>query len=97
MAGLLIYFFSVLLNIFLNCVKNAIGVTVAAIISLTGSAWNTPNTFSAKKFGKMKINGINKIILCRHARKRQILACPNAMKLCWQLNWKPVENIPVFN
>lgn len=41
---------AVLRKIFLNCVKNAIVVTVAAIISLTGSA-----------------------------RKRLILACPNAM------------------
>lgn len=60
--------------IFLNCVKNTMVVTVAAIISLTGSAKNTANTLSSKKFGKMKINGISKIILRKNARNKLIFA-----------------------
>ena len=76
------YFFSIFFKIFLKVVKNAIVVTVAARISLTGSARNTAKTLSAKKFGKIKIKGINKIILRRQARKRLIFACPSAIKLC---------------
>ena len=68
--------------IFLNCVKNIIVVTAAAIMSLTGSATNTPNTLSVKKFGKMKISGISKISFLRNAIIKLIAACPRAMKLC---------------
>jgi len=44
----------------LNSVKKVIVVTVAAMISLTGSARNTAKTLLSKKFGSMKIRGISK-------------------------------------
>ena len=49
-------------------------VTVAAMMSLIGSATNTANTLFSKKFGKMKINGISKISLRRKAIIKLIFA-----------------------
>ena len=49
-------------------------VTVAARISLTGSARNTANTLFSKNIGKMKISGISKTILRKIARNKLILA-----------------------
>ena len=69
-------------NIFGNCIINAMVVTVAAMKSLTGSARNTAKILSSKKNGRIKMSGISKIILRKHASKRLILACPNAIKLC---------------
>ena len=65
--------------------KKVIVVTVAAMISLTGSARNTANTLLSKKFGRIKIRGISRSSFRRHARSRLIFACPSAIKLCWQL------------
>ena len=61
---------------------NKLAATATDIKSDTGSAKNTANTLSAKKFGKMNINGINKIIFLRHAINNDSFACPNETKVC---------------
>ena len=58
----------------LNSVKKVIVVTVAAMISLTGSARNTANTLLSKKFGRIKIRGISRTILRRQASSRLTFA-----------------------
>ena len=83
-------------RIFLNWVKNMTVVTVAATISLTGSARKTPKTLFWKNRGRMKIRGISRMILRRQAISRLIFACPRAMKLCWHASWKPMEKMPAI-
>ena len=95
-APWIFYYFFSFFNIELNNAKNVIVVTVAAMISLTGSARNTANTLSAKKCGRIKISGISRIILRRQASSRLTFAWPSAMKLCWQLIWKPIEKMPAI-
>ena len=45
-------------------------VMVAARMSLTGSARNTPNTGSDTTWGRMKMSGISRMILRRQASSR---------------------------
>ena len=44
----------------------------------------------------LNINGISNINFLKTARKRLILAWPNAIKLCWHTSWKPMEKIPAM-
>lgn len=76
-----------------NLVKKTVTVTTAAIISLTGSARNTANTLLSKNKGRMKISGIKRMSFLKQASSRLTFACPKAMKVCWQANWKPREKI----
>ena len=69
---------------------------VAARISLTGSARKTPNTGFGSRCGRMKMSGISRMILRRQASSRLTLACPSAIKLCWQAIWKPMAKIPAM-
>ena len=69
---------------------------VAARMSLTGSARNTPNTASGRRCGRMKMSGISRMILRRQASSRLTLACPSAIKLCWQAIWKPMAKMPAM-
>jgi len=64
-------------------VANVINVTDAAMKSDIGSAKNTANTLSAKKFGRIYINGINKMIFLNNAKNMDTLACPRATNVCW--------------
>ena len=54
--------------------KNKVVATATDKKSDTGSAKNTANTLSVKKFGKIKISGISKIIFLRQAIKRDSFA-----------------------
>ena len=54
-------FFWLVARILLKRIKNALQVTVAAMISLTGSAKKTAKTLSCKIRGRIKIRGISKI------------------------------------
>ena len=54
--------------------KKVVTVTAAARMSDTGSARNTANALFAKKFGKMKMRGISRMIFRRQAISRQIFA-----------------------
>ena len=58
----------------LNRVRKVIVVTKAAVMSLTGSARKTANTLFSKKRGKIKMIGISKMILRKHASKRLTFA-----------------------
>ena len=69
---------------------------VAARMSLTGSARNTPNTGFGSRCGRMKMSGISRMILRRQASSRLTLACPSAIKLCWQAIWKPMAKMPAM-
>ena len=69
---------------------------VAARMSLTGSARNTPNTGSATRCGRIKMSGISRMILRSQASSRLTLACPSAIKLCWQAIWKPMAKMPAM-
>lgn len=76
---------------FLKNMKKAVVVAAAAIKSLTGSARNTAKALFRMNSGKIKISGISRISLRRHAINKLIFACPNAIKACWQEIWKPTE------
>ena len=71
-------------------------VMVAARMSLTGSARKTAKTGSGRMCGRMKMSGMRRISFRRQASSRQTLACPSAMKLCWQAIWKPMAKKPAI-
>ena len=48
---------------------------VAARMSLTDSARNTPNTASGRRCGRMKMSGMSRMILRRQASSRLTFAC----------------------
>ena len=58
-----------------NRAKKVMVVMVAARMSLTGSARNTPNTGFGSRCGRMKMSGINRMILRRQAKVSLLLAC----------------------
>lgn len=68
----LLIFFSV--KIFSKFVKKIMTVTATEIKSAIGSATNTPNTLFVKKSGKIKINGINKMIFRNKAKNSDFRA-----------------------
>ena len=72
-------------SIFRKKRKNINVVTAAAMKSETGSARKTAKALSAKKLGRMKIKGINRMTFRSKAITRDIFACPSAIKACWQL------------
>ena len=80
----------------LICVKNMNVVTVAAKISLIGSAKNTANTLFSINIGKIKINGINNTNFRKQARSKLVFACPSATNVCWQQIWNPKAKIPAI-
>ena len=92
--GIFLYFFQS--RIRFRRVKSMVPVTVAAIMSLTGSATNTANTLLEKKSGRIKISGIRSTSLRSHAMSRLIFAWPSAIKVCWQAICTPVEKIPAI-
>ena len=67
-------FFGLTFKILLILVKKVIVVTVAARMSLTGSARNTANTLFSKNIGRIKMSGISRMIFLRHARSRLTFA-----------------------
>ena len=76
----------------LNRIKNSVVVVAAANKSATGSARNTANSLSAKKCGRIKINGISRKTLRSSARKSEILASPSATNDCWNPVWNALVN-----
>ena len=76
-----------------NRKKNMVAVVHTASTSATGSARNTAKDLSAKKWGRIKIRGMSRMIFRRAARNSEVLALPKATKVCWQATCTP--KIPV--
>ena len=69
--------------------RNNVVATLTDIKSDTGSAKNTANTLFSMNAGRIKINGISKIIFLKHAINKDIFAWPRDTKVCCTAIWIP--------
>lgn len=82
-------------RIFLILIRNRVSVVMMDRISDIGSAMKSPFVPKFPIVGRISARGINRITFLSRARNIEILACPSAMKVCWQAHWMPKNRKPM--